>query len=191
VPCCYLRYSLSLRDVEELFAERGSEADHTNIRRWVQRYGPEPEQRPRFHLKLTNKSWRVHETYTVRTKGRWYCLSQAIDSAGETIDFLLSAMPQRPEWTEVDGRTVSSSAESKAESEFVLKNTKRATGLDNIYARRRMKTSVSRPRVQFSKLRTSQIMAVCLFPGVWHSPHSVLQAAITFLSGGGMRLGYF
>ena len=55
----YLRYSLSLRDVEELFAERGLEADHTTVCRWVQRYGPELEQRLRRHLKSTNKSWRV------------------------------------------------------------------------------------------------------------------------------------
>src|SRR6202045_2030082 len=41
----YLRYSLSLRDVEELLAERGLEADHTTIWRWVQRYGPALEQR--------------------------------------------------------------------------------------------------------------------------------------------------
>jgi len=33
----YLRYSLSLRDVEDLFAERALEADHTSIWRWVQR----------------------------------------------------------------------------------------------------------------------------------------------------------
>jgi len=47
VPCgWYLRYSLSLRDVEELLAERGLEVDHTTIWRWVQRYGPELEQRP-------------------------------------------------------------------------------------------------------------------------------------------------
>ena len=39
----YLRYSLSLRDVEELLEERGLEADHTTIWRWVQRYGPELE----------------------------------------------------------------------------------------------------------------------------------------------------
>src|SRR5258706_13386529 len=57
----YLRYSLSLRDVEELFAERGLEADHTTIWRWVQRYGPELEQRLRHHLKPTNKSWLVDE----------------------------------------------------------------------------------------------------------------------------------
>jgi transposase-like protein len=38
----YLRYSLSLRDVEELLAGRGLETDHTTIWRWVQRYcGPQ------------------------------------------------------------------------------------------------------------------------------------------------------
>src|ERR1019366_1775395 len=66
----YIRYSLSLRDVEELLAERGLEADHTTIWHWVQRYGPELEQRLRRHLKPTNKSWRVDETY-IRVKGRW------------------------------------------------------------------------------------------------------------------------
>lgn len=86
----YLRYSLSLRDVEELLTERGLEADHTTIWRWVQRYGPELEQRLRRHLKPTNKSWRVDETY-IRVKGRWCYLYRAIDSAGATIDFLVSA----------------------------------------------------------------------------------------------------
>ena len=46
--------SLSLRDVEELLAERGLAADHTTIWRWVQRYGPELEQRLRRHLKPAN-----------------------------------------------------------------------------------------------------------------------------------------
>ena len=86
----YLRYSLSLRDVEELLEERGLEADHTTVWRWVQRYGPELEQRMRLHPKPTNKSWRVDETY-VRVKGRWCYLYRAIDSAGATIDSLLSA----------------------------------------------------------------------------------------------------
>jgi transposase, IS6 family len=54
----YLRYSLWLRDVEELLEERGLEADHTTVWRWVQPYGPELEQRLRRHLKPTNKSWR-------------------------------------------------------------------------------------------------------------------------------------
>src|SRR6202166_1037747 len=86
----YLRYSLSLRDVEELLEERGLEADHTTVWCWVQRYSPELEQRLRRYLRPTNKSWRVDETY-VRVKGRWCYLYRAIDSAGATIDSLLSA----------------------------------------------------------------------------------------------------
>jgi IS6 family transposase len=64
----YLRYSLSLRDVEELLEERDLNVDHTTVWRWVQYYGPELEQRLRPHIKPTNKSWRVDETY-VRVKG--------------------------------------------------------------------------------------------------------------------------
>ena len=60
----------SLRDVEELLEERGLNVDHTTVWRWVQYFGPELEQRLRRHLKPTNKSWRVDETY-VRVKGRW------------------------------------------------------------------------------------------------------------------------
>jgi transposase-like protein len=87
----YLRYSLSFRDLEELLAERGLAADHTTIWRWVQRYGPELEQRLRRHLKPTNRSWRVDETY-IRVQGRWCYLYRAVDSTGATIDFLLSAL---------------------------------------------------------------------------------------------------
>src|SRR5229473_4004227 len=59
----YLRYSLSYRDVQELLVERGLEIDHTTVWRWVQCYAPELEKRARPHLKPTNKSWRVDETY--------------------------------------------------------------------------------------------------------------------------------
>ena len=86
----YLRYSLSLRDVEELLEERGLNVDHTTVWRWVQCYGPELEQRLRRHRKPTNKSWRVDETY-VRVKGRWTYLYRAVDNRGQTIVFLLSA----------------------------------------------------------------------------------------------------
>src|SRR6266700_123856 len=87
----YLRYSLSFRDVEELLEERGLKTDHTTVWRWVQCYAPELEQRLRRYLKPTNKSWRVDETY-LRVKGCWCYLYRAIDSAGATIDFRLSAL---------------------------------------------------------------------------------------------------
>ena len=86
----YLRFSLSYRDVEELLLDRGLPADHVTVWGWVQRYAPELERRLRSHLKPTNKSWRVDETY-IRVKGKWTYLYRAFDSAGASIDFLLSA----------------------------------------------------------------------------------------------------
>jgi IS6 family transposase len=86
----YLRFSLSYRDVEELLVERGLSVDHVTVWRWVQRYAPELERRLRRHLKPTNDSWRIDETY-VRVKGKWVYLYRAVDSSGATIDFLLSA----------------------------------------------------------------------------------------------------
>src|ERR1700724_3223897 len=86
----YLRFSLSYRDVEELLAERGVHADHVTVWRWVQRYAPELQRCLRRHLKPTNDSWRMDETY-VRVKGKWRYLYRAVDSSGATLDFLLSA----------------------------------------------------------------------------------------------------
>ena len=85
----YLRYSLSYRDVEELMAERGLNVDHSTIARWVLRYAPELSKRIRRHLRLHGGSWRVDETY-VRVAGNWTYLYRAIDSGGDTIDFMLS-----------------------------------------------------------------------------------------------------
>jgi transposase-like protein len=86
----YLRFSLSYRDVEELMRERGLSVDHVTVWRWVERYGHEIDRHLRPHLKPTNKSWRVDETY-IRVKGKWTYLYRAVDSTGASIDFLLSA----------------------------------------------------------------------------------------------------
>ena len=85
----YLRYSLSYRDLKEIMAERGLAVDHVTIWRWVQRYAPVLNQRIRRELRHPNRSWRVDETY-VRVAGNWAYLYRAVDSAGETIDFMLS-----------------------------------------------------------------------------------------------------
>jgi IS6 family transposase len=86
----YLRYPLSYRDLEEMMHERGLHVDHTTIYRWVQYYAPELEKRCRLHLKATADSWRVDETY-VKVKKGWMYLYRAVDSVGNTLDFLLSA----------------------------------------------------------------------------------------------------
>ena len=70
--------------------ERGLEVDHSTINRWVLRYDPELARRCRPHLKSTNDSWRVDETY-VKVKKQWKYLYRAVDSEGNTLDFLLTA----------------------------------------------------------------------------------------------------
>ena len=86
----YLRYALSYRDLEEMTLERGLKVDHSTVYRWVQAYAPEIEKRSRLYLRTTNDSYRVDETY-VKVKGKWKYLYRAVDSKGNTIDFLLRA----------------------------------------------------------------------------------------------------
>jgi len=69
---------------------KAAEVDHTTIYRWVQRYAPELDKRCRPHLKATNDSWRVDETY-IKVKKVWMYLYRALDSEGTTLEFLLSA----------------------------------------------------------------------------------------------------
>lgn len=86
----YCRYPLSYRDLEEMMAERGIEVDHSTLNRWVLKFAPELDKRIRPFLNPTNDSWRVDETY-IEVKGAWKYLYRAVDSMGNTLDFMLSA----------------------------------------------------------------------------------------------------
>ena len=70
--------------------EPGVEVDHSTINRWVLKYAPELDKRIRPYLNQTNDSWRVDETY-IEIKGKWKYLYRAVDSEGNTLDFMLSA----------------------------------------------------------------------------------------------------
>lgn len=86
----YLMFPISYRDLELMLQDRGFSVDHTTIFRWIQTYAVALEKRIRPHLCMSNGSWRVDETY-VKIKGRWTYLYRAVDSRGQTVDFLLSA----------------------------------------------------------------------------------------------------
>ena len=74
--------------------ERGLEVDQSTINRWVLDYAPELERHCRPHIKSSNDYmrqkplWRVDETY-VKVKKQWKYLYRAVDSEGNTLDFLL------------------------------------------------------------------------------------------------------
>ena len=70
--------------------DRGVEVDHSTLSRWVQKYASEVDKRCRPYLKPTNDSWRVDETY-IKVKGENKYLYRAVDSQGNTLDFLLTA----------------------------------------------------------------------------------------------------
>lgn len=70
--------------------ERSVKLNHTMLYRWVQAYSPKLEKRCRPYPKFTNDSWRMDETYC-KIKGKWKYRYRAVDSAGNTFDFMLSA----------------------------------------------------------------------------------------------------
>ena len=70
-------------------AERGMSVTHTTIMRWVHKYSLILDERVRKHIKPTNDSWRMDETY-IRIKGKNAYLYRAVDSTGKTIDFYVS-----------------------------------------------------------------------------------------------------
>src|SRR5690348_11269841 len=86
----YLRFKLSLRDLVEMMAERGLSMAHATIMRWVQRYGPEYENRWRRFGRAVGRSWRVDENY-YKSRGKWCYLYRAVGRADRTVGFRLSA----------------------------------------------------------------------------------------------------
>lgn len=92
---CYLRYSLSYRDVEEIMSERGLSLDHTTIYRWLQQYSPEIDKRSHPHLQKTNDSWRVDETYVKVRRKRKYPSTEAIHCRAVWISCLSQKRPFR------------------------------------------------------------------------------------------------
>ncbi|WP_432324169.1 IS6 family transposase [Yersinia enterocolitica] len=86
----YLAYALSLRNLEEMMAERGIAVDHSTLHRWVIRLVPLLNKAFRRHKRSVGSRWRMDETY-IKIKRHWKYLYRAVDTAGQTIDFLLTA----------------------------------------------------------------------------------------------------
>ncbi|MGK0603575.1 IS66 family transposase, partial [Yokenella regensburgei] len=66
----YLAYSLSLRNLEEIMAERGIVVDHSTLHRWVIRLVPHLDKAFRRYKRNPGRRWRMDETY-IRVRGQW------------------------------------------------------------------------------------------------------------------------
>jgi transposase-like protein len=85
----YLAYNLSLRNLEEMMAERGISVDHAIVHRWVVRYPPELLERFNRRKRAVTGKWHVDETY-IKVRGHWTYFYRAIDSNGDTVEFWFS-----------------------------------------------------------------------------------------------------
>lgn len=90
-----LRYKRSLRDLAELFLERGLSFTHEAVREWEERFAPLLAERLRTkrHGKA-GVSWHGDETY-IKVHGRWCYLYRAIDRDGNLVDSMLSETRDR------------------------------------------------------------------------------------------------
>ncbi len=86
----YMAYPLSLRHVEEMMQERGVFVDHSTVHRWAIKVLPVLAAVFRKRKRPVGSSWRMDETY-IKVAGKWKYLYRAVDRAGDTVDFLLTA----------------------------------------------------------------------------------------------------
>ena len=88
-----LRYRLTLRDLSEMFLQRGIVVSYEAVREWEAKLAPvlagELRQRRRGKGGRGRRSWHVDETY-LKVRGRWCYLYRAIDRHGDLVDTMLS-----------------------------------------------------------------------------------------------------
>jgi len=86
----YAAYPPSLRNLEEMMAERGVVVDHATVHRWALKMLPVLAAVFQARKRSGGSSWRVDETY-IKVNGQWKYLYRAVDRLGQTVDFLLTA----------------------------------------------------------------------------------------------------
>ena len=72
-----------------MMAERGPSIDHSTVHRWVVHFAPKLLERFNKRKRSVTSKWHVDETY-IKVRGQWMYLYRAIDSAGDTVEFLFS-----------------------------------------------------------------------------------------------------
>jgi len=90
----YIRFPLSLRNVEDLLHERGIDVSHETIRFWWHRFGPmfaSEIRRKRIEKLRAFSNWRWHiDEVFVKINGERHYLWRAVDHEGEVLDAVVT-----------------------------------------------------------------------------------------------------
>ncbi len=85
----YVRFPLSLRNVEDLLHERGVDVSHETVRFWWHRFGPmfasEIKKRRIEGMKSSCWRWHLDEVF-VKINGERHYLWRAVDHEGEVLE---------------------------------------------------------------------------------------------------------
>ena len=95
----YVRFPLSLRNVEDLLHERGIEVSHESVRFWWNRFGPMfaaeiRRNRVNRMRAFSNWQWHLDEVF-VKINGEQHYLWRAVDHEGEVLDVYVSKRRDR------------------------------------------------------------------------------------------------
>jgi putative transposase len=99
VVMMYIRFPLSLRQVEDLLHERGVDISYETARAWWNRFGPMfaaeiRKKRVAAHRNWTEWRWHLDEVF-VRINGECYYLWRAVDHEGEVLEALVTKRRDR------------------------------------------------------------------------------------------------
>ena len=84
----YFRFTLSLRDVEELLAQRGIEVSYETIRCWTIKFGPQIARNLKRRRPAPSPRWHLDEM-VCWVGGRRMYLWRAVDDEGEVLDLVM------------------------------------------------------------------------------------------------------
>ena len=97
----YIRYPLSLRQVEDILFERGIDICHETVRLWWNRFGPmfaaEIRKRRIQHRSYSNWRWHLDEVF-VKINGETHYLWRAVDHEGEVLEVFATKRRDRIEF---------------------------------------------------------------------------------------------
>jgi len=84
----YFKFTVSLRDVEEILAERGIDVSYETVRCWAEKFGGAIAANIRKSRPRPGSVWHLDEM-VVRINGRRMFMWRAIDQEGEVLDVLV------------------------------------------------------------------------------------------------------